>query len=320
MKNNAYLRFAAAVIFVALGIYLGAEIFFHGSGGQRTVTAEYVSVSDEAQLRGTVFREEKIICGEGELFIIPAEGEWLRAGDCAAVEKASAEAWFDTEKAEKSIDSAEEISSAVFAFSMSKNVEERQLAAAEISRLLFGEDGGENEHYTLPKGEIPASASGYFSRFTDGYEGLSPLAEEGSRRPEKYKNAIGKTVGGACWYFRAELDAKTLEKLGSSSAVSLDGCPAEILSVSGKTVVFRMKSGVEAHLTDRERTLTLTLCEYEGIRLPARAVIDGGDGKYIRILRTGSVETLPVEIIYAADDFCIVEGEGLLRGMQVVLP
>lgn len=260
MKNSAYLRLAAAVIFVALAIWLGAGIFY--GGGQMPAAEKHIDSSVETVLEGTVIRRETPVCAEGDFFVIPDEGQWLCGGDFVAVKRDAASAYFDSQKATSAAKNqgiAEDISSAVFALSMSKNVEERQLASALIDVLLYGDDNAENEHVPLPRDTVRAPCPGYFSRFCDGWESVDIDGVFSPRNAETPDGCIGKIVSGGCWFFRAELDKKTAEKIQSGGRFKLDGCDAELWKTDGKTVVFRVKSGVEAHLTDRFTSLRLTI-------------------------------------------------------------
>lgn len=260
MKNSAYLRLAAAVIFVALAIWLGAGIFY---GGSQTPAAEkHADASVETVLEGTVIRREVLICAEGDFFVIPDEGQWLCGGDFIAVKRDAASAYFDSLKAASAAKKrgiAEDISSAVFALNVSKNVEERRLASARAAELLYGDDGAENEHIPLPRDTVCAPCPGYFSRFCDGWESVDIDGVFSPRSAEIPEGCIGKIVSGGCWFFRAEPDKKTAEKIQSGGKIQLDGYDAEVWKTDGKTVVFRVKSGVEAYLTDRFTSLRLTI-------------------------------------------------------------
>lgn len=318
MTDSAYLRFSAALVFVILGLWLGAEIFTVGEENSQTFTAEYVSVSDEISLAGFIVRDEAPICAEGDILVLPAEGQWLCGGETAAVSRDAAKTYFDYASGAAAPVSAADISEAASAFYVSKNPESRRSASAVLSALLFGKEKAENEHLPLPRETVSAVSAGYFTRFCDGHEGLKITDDFSSFHAKIPENCIGKTVGGDGWFFVAETDKKTAEKLKNTEKLTLDGYPAELWEVGGGRVVFRVKRGVAAHLTDREKTLTLTLCEYEGIRLPKSAVSGGEDGNFIRIQHADGAETLAVEIIYSEEDSVILRGEGLLPGMRVL--
>lgn len=320
MKGRAYLRFVAAVVFVISGLWLGGKIFLCGSSTQQTATAEFVRVSDKIVLTGTVFREETPVCAEGDFIILPAEGQWLCGGDTVAVSRSAARAYFDYASYSAESISAADLKEAVSVFYVSKNREEQRSASTALSALLYGREDEENEHIPLPRETVRADFPGYFSRFCDGFEGAEITGDISQIKTEIPENCLGKTVSGSCWYFAAETDDDTLEKLRRSSGITLDSYAAQVWKISGSTVVFRVKSGVSAHLTDREKALTLSFCEYEGIRIPEAALSRERDGNFISIQLTGKTEKLPVEIIYAAEDYLIVRGDGLAPGMKLLLP
>ena len=318
MKNGAYLRLIASVIFVALGLWLGAEIFLDGSAAQQSVTAEYVSVSEEIPLKGIIIRDEKTVCAAGDYLVVADDGQWLGGGETVAVSRDAAKAYFDYLGDREDHSATGEVADLFCALSVSKNREEQRFASKALSALLFGGEKGENEHIPLPRETVSAPFPGYFTRYCDGYEDLSPLEDISSASAKIPKDCLGKTVSGTGWYFLAEADSETAEKIRRCGSISLDGYPAAVTEISGGKIVFRVKCGVEAHLTDREKVLTLSLCEYEGIKLPVSAVSRRENGTFIRIIRIGETEELPVEIIYGTEDFFIVRGEGLVSGMQVL--
>lgn len=320
MKGGAYLRLTASVIFVALGLWLGAVFFLDTEENLHTVTAEAAGIGDEKNLAGVIVREEKIICAEGDVFIIPAEGQWLSGGDAVAVGRDAAKAYFDYVNAAENGRGTGDIYKALCALQVSKNREKQHLAAEEISAFLFGEEEREGEHIPLPRELVCTDSAGYFSRFCDSCESLGvhgDFSADGSAVPA---DCIGKTVCGDCWFFVADTDGETEDKLRVGMEVTLDGYPAEVDEISEEKIVFRVKSGVQAHLTDRKTTLTLLFSRYEGISVPAEAVYREEEETYIRILHAGETEKLPVEIIYSGSDFCLVKGEGLVAGMQIAVP
>ncbi len=320
MKGGAYLRLTASVVFIALGLWLGAEMFLASDEKPRTVTADTVSISDEKSLAGIIVREEKVLCAEGDVFIIPDEAQWLSGGDAVAVGRDAAKAYFDYVYAAERGRGTQDFQEALCALSVSKNRENQRSAAAAVSAFLFGEESSEGEHIPLPRTLYFTETAGYFSRFCDGFEGLGVHSDFASAKAKIPEGCIGKTVGGDCWFFVAEADSEAAEKLHTGMCVTLDGYPAEVAEISEEKIIFRVRRGVEAHLTDREKTLTLSFCRWEGISVPEEALCGEKKNTYIRILRAGREEKLPVDIIYRGDGFCLVQGDGLVPGTQIIVP
>ena len=318
--GGAYLRLTASVVFLALGLWLGAEIFLGIGEKPRTVTAEAVSISDEASLAGIIVREEKVLCAEGEVFIIPDEGQWLPGGAAAAVGRDAAKAYFDYAYAAETDCGTQNFEEALCALSVSKNRESQRRSAAAVSAFLFGGERAEGEHIPLPRALVLTENAGYFSRFCDGYESLGTHDDFSTAERDVPEGCIGKTVSGDCWFFVAEADSEITERLHAGMCVTLDGYPAEVTEISADRIIFRVRRGVEAHLTDRKKTLTLSFSGYEGISVPEESVREEKGGAYIWILRAGGEEKLPVDIIYSGDGFCLVRGEGLVAGMQIIVP
>lgn len=133
MRGGAYLRFAAAAMFLALAAYLGSD-FLQEAKAPETVRAERVTESSALCLEGTIIRDERYItCSDGEAYLPLRTGERVRGGAVVAV---------------------------------------RQEALESYLSRLDEKNGCQPEKGEL-RGLIYAPCGGFFSNYLDGFEELS---------------------------------------------------------------------------------------------------------------------------------------------------
>lgn len=90
-KQGAYLRVVAAVIFLALAAYCGAE-FLQSADAPETVSAVRVTVSETIRAEGIVLRDEVyVVCPFEAAYFAASEGERIRGGSVVCVSNASLE-------------------------------------------------------------------------------------------------------------------------------------------------------------------------------------------------------------------------------------
>ena len=278
MRGAGYLRFAAAVLFLALAAYLGAG-FLRETEAPDTLRAERVTESRSLCLEGTVIRDERYVtCSDGEAYLPFRTGERVRGGEVVAV---------------------------------------RQEALEDYLSCLDAKNGAKPEKGEL-RGLIYAPCAGFFSNYLDGCEELS-LENFDGFTPSVPENAVGKIVQGG-WFFVAE--TKEAEQLRPGQRVTLtllDSYGAQVLSNRGGRLVIRCREGLSDILNARRLTLTVTLSESSGIKVPLSAVRHEGADAYVYILKAGLEEKCPVEIIYQNENYCLVREDKLREGMAIIL-
>ena len=278
MRGAGYLRFAAAVLFLALAAYLGAG-FLRETEAPETLRAERVTESRSLCLEGTVIRDERYVtCSDGEAYLPFRTGERVRGGEVVAV---------------------------------------RQEALEDYLSCLDAKNGAKPEKGEL-RGLIYAPCAGFFSNYLDGCEELS-LENFDGFTPSVPENAVGKIVQGG-WFFVAE--TKEAEQLRPGQRVTLtllDSYGAQVLSNRGGRLVIRCREGLSDILNARRLTLTVTLSESSGIKVPLSAVRHEGADAYVYILKAGLEEKCPVEIIYQNENYCLVREDKLREGMAIIL-
>lgn len=193
----------------------------------------------------------------------------------------------------------------------------RQEALEDYLSCLDAKNGAKPEKGEL-RGLIYAPCAGFFSNYLDGCEELS-LENFDGFTPSVPENAVGKIVQGG-WFFVAE--TKEAEQLRPGQRVTLtllDSYGAQVLSNRGGRLVIRCREGLSDILNARRLTLTVTLSESSGIKVPLSAVRHEGADAYVYILKAGLEEKCPVEIIYQNENYCLVREDKLREGMAIIL-
>ena len=193
----------------------------------------------------------------------------------------------------------------------------RQEALEDYLSCLDAKNGAKPEKGEL-RGLIYAPCAGFFSNYLDGCEELS-LENFDGFTPSVPENAVGKIVQGG-WFFVA--DTKEAEQLRPGQRVTLtllDSYGAQVLSNRGGRLVIRCREGLSDILNARRLTLTVTLSESSGIKVPLSAVRHEGADAYVYVLKAGLEEKCPVEIIYQNENYCLVREDKLREGMAIIL-
>lgn len=168
------------------------------------------------------------------------------------------------------------------------------------------------------RGLIYAPCGGFFSNYLDGCEQMS-LENLDGFEPETPENAVGKIVRGG-WLFVAQTDeAGTLRRGQTVTITLLDSYTAQVLSNDKGRLVLRCREGLCDVLNARRLTLTVTLSESSGIKIPANALHRDGDGDFVYILRAGMEEKCPVEIIFQNENYFLVRENELREGMDIIV-
>lgn len=207
------------------------------------------------------------------------------------------------------------------------------LLAAEGRRVGCGDAIAETEG-----GQLRADAAGIFSAEIDGCEHFSPemlgslepkeLRELMDAQPQGSDKAYGKLILGSSWYFAAEVDRDTAALLHAGQKVCLDfgfAVEGEVLRISKENLaVFEMDSHLAKSLPLRVAEAEIIIHEYYGLRLPAGAVKEDGEGrKSVSVLTAGQREDKTVNIIYKGSDWVLAEMESradaLREGNIVIL-
>ena len=193
----------------------------------------------------------------------------------------------------------------------------RQEALEDYLSCLDAENGAEPEKREL-RGLIYAPCAGFFSSYLDGFEELS-LENFDDFTPSVPENAVGKIVQGG-WFFVADTKEAELLRPGQSVTLTLlDSYGAQVLSNRDGRLVIRCREGLSDILNARRLTLTVTLSESSGIKVPLSALRHEENEAYVYVLKAGLEEKCPVEIIFQNEDYCLVREDKLREGMDIIL-
>lgn len=192
----------------------------------------------------------------------------------------------------------------------------RQEALEDYLSCLDAENGAEPEKGEL-RGLIYAPCAGFFSSYLDGFEELS-LENFDDFTPSVPENAVGKIVQGG-WFFVADTkEAGQLQPGQNVTLTLLDSYGAQVLSNRDGRLVIRCREGLSDILNARRLTLTVTLSESSGIKVPLSALRHEENEAYVYVLRAGLEEKCPVEIIFQNEDYCLVREDKLREGMDII--
>lgn len=193
----------------------------------------------------------------------------------------------------------------------------RQEALEDYLSCLDAKNGAEPEKGEL-RGLIYAPCAGFFSNYLDGFEELS-LENFDDFTPSVPENAVGKIVQGG-WFFVADTKEAELLRPGQRVTLTLlDSYGAQVLSNRDGRLVIRCREGLSDILNARRLTLTVTLSESSGIKVPLSAVRHEENEAYVYVLRAGLEEKCHVEIIFQNEDYCLVREDKLREGMAIIL-
>lgn len=179
------------------------------------------------------------------------------------------------------------------------------------------------------KSRIYASAAGYFSQYSDGFESVmtpslvltSPVSEFLSTA-EKYatpdKNSVGKLVSSNIWYFAATVDEKSAARFSEGAEMTLKFNDKTLPQVTGEIVrltepeggrvlvVFECNTHIGNFTKARKASARAVVKTYSGLKVPREALRvseEGVNGVYCLI--DSQVKFKPVNIIFEKDSYYV---------------
>lgn len=167
-------------------------------------------------------------------------------------------------------------------------------------------------------GVVYAPCAGVFSSLVDGYEGLSTDNAD-SYAPHVPEGAVGRIVAGG-WFFIADSAESGNFAVGDTVTLHLpDECRARVVAVENGKVTLRCRTQLGAVINARALTLEVTTASRRGIELPAGAVQHEGGAPFVLVLHAGEPVRCAVEIIAEENGKCLVRGDALRQGMEIIV-
>ncbi|MBE6727679.1 MAG: hypothetical protein E7562_03415 [Ruminococcaceae bacterium] len=196
---------------------------------------------------------------------------------------------------------------------------------AELNAQL----GKLNSSLPAAKGKITATASGYFSSSTDGYEtilttnDLTAITAEFMKKlaPQSLPaNVVGKIVSDYEWYIAAKMTINDSMKykvgdkvsvktaLKTNPILDVSVCQINISDASDSAVVVFSCNQMSSELASmRTGAMTVVNKKYSGLKVAKSAlrVVNSKTGVYV--LSGITLKFVPVNVIYSNDEFMICE-------------
>ena len=204
----------------------------------------------------------------------------------------------------------------------------------------------DEEQARLNGTDITAPRSGIFSAVCDGYETVLTAALVGeispsslsAVRPEAVNANVGKLIYGDTWYYAAVITAEQAQLLSERSYVSVqfskgftEPFTMTVVHISeeenGKCVLWLSSKEYMAQTTLLRQTgVSLLLHEYEGLRLPDKALRVNEEGKTgVYCVIGARARYKGVEVLYHGEDYVLVrptdtgDTSMLRQGDQVIV-
>ncbi len=180
---------------------------------------------------------------------------------------------------------------------------------------------------------ITSPYAGYFVSVVDGFEEILSYSDVADKKitvnkgselintaAKTVNNAYGKIIAQHTWYLVFDISLEEAESIKTGKTVyvdfperSIDNIPMTVHDVSemkdgNVTVTLKCKYLNENLAVLRKEKLTITVSEYEGIKISNEALVkneEGIDGVYV--LMGNVARFTPIHIVYYGNDFVLAE-------------
>ena len=186
--------------------------------------------------------------------------------------------------------------------------------------------------YSPSTAQVTSPVAGYFVSAADGYESrvsfnnalsltVADLQSLLSSAPDTVApNVVGKVVADYKWYFACLVPSTDTGELrqGATPSVVLpfvteEAIPSTVVAANrskdGTTALILECSYMSSELSSiRKESVQIRLKQFEGLRVPSRCIITGGDGVQGVYVRVGDMIAFRrVNILYAEPEYVICE-------------
>lgn len=183
----------------------------------------------------------------------------------------------------------------------------------------------------LSYSEIKSNNAGYYIGGSDGYENIIKYADIDSLTPEDVESAVkaepaanneniaGRTVSSFIWYIACVIDSDYAVNLADDAELfvnfpyrGIEKLPVKLYKVGDKgadktLVILSCDLMNESLASLRVEDVEIVTKQYTGLKIPSSAIrtVDGETGVYV--VSGTIIEFKKVHIVYAADDFTVVD-------------
>ena len=206
-------------------------------------------------------------------------------------------------------------------------------------RYLEGESRGENDLTELSKRKatlesklsgkrmgLSAPVSGLYYNFVDGYEGVK-ISEVSTLTADKLtkiakgesvgaetQGAICKVVDNSCWIVSVVTDKDTVTGLAEGQPITVRFTGSESQPVDarvhsfvydGKKVIMNIEGTCYVDEIYNQRVCTVDIIKntYKGLRIPSKAIVDGGEaGMVVYVRKTSGEKQKQVKVLCSLPD------------------
>lgn len=210
---------------------------------------------------------------------------------------------------------------------------------AEVLSSLTAEKNSLTEKLGGNTEDIYSPSSGIFVSSADGFENVISIADiekftvtdiekyiKGEETKETvYPQPICKVVDNSVWVAAFVCESETADKLKKAGVteVKLNGgqftakCRVEAVSPEqkGRKAVFVSGTGeIYQLLVNRTAHIEISVDKYEGLKIPASAVVSSGGKNYVDVYSGGKTVKKSVEVLYKNKNIAIIKADNAKKG------
>lgn len=210
---------------------------------------------------------------------------------------------------------------------------------AEVLSALTAEKNSLTEKLGGNTEDIYSPSSGIFVSSADGFENVISIADiekftvtdiekyiKGEETKETvYPQPICKVVDNSAWVAAFVCESETADKLKKAGVteVKLNGgqftakCRVEAVSPeqNGRKAVFVSGTGeIYQLLVNRTAHIEISVDKYEGLKIPASAVVSSGGKNYVDVYSGGKTVKKSVEVLYKNKNIAIIKADNAKKG------
>ncbi|NMP38189.1 MAG: hypothetical protein GX051_08770 [Clostridiales bacterium] len=179
-------------------------------------------------------------------------------------------------------------------------------------------------------GSVTAGTSGYYISKVDGYENTVPYSSAenldidtitpliGAQPAAVASNIMGKLVGNFNWYIVCNVESKRISELKLGQTITVDfpvsgvsGLPVKVCKIGNNTdgvcsLILSCNMMNEKLALLRNEKARIIVNEYKGYKIPSESIRMSDSNKGVYVMMGNVAKFKKINIIYSADEYCIV--------------